>query len=170
VEPVEEAELRERAHAAALGVARVREVHNVTVLTGDAGTEVSLHLKLPGDLSLDEAHAVASAVEDAIAAALPQVDTVQTHLEPLSEEAPAFPAGNTAADEAEVIRIVVAETGRPPRALRFLRTDEGLLVFLTLAVAADVPLAEAHAQASRIEEAIRRACPRIAELVVHTEP
>ena len=87
VEPVEEAELRERALAAALGVPRVREVHNVTVLAGGGKTEISLHLKLPGDVPLDDAHAVATAVEQAIVAAVPEVDSVQTHLEPLSEQA-----------------------------------------------------------------------------------
>src|SRR5947209_1681041 len=67
VEPEEDdAALRERAQAAALGVPSVREIHNVNVLSVDGHTEVSLHLKLPGGLSLDEAHEVASQVEDAI--------------------------------------------------------------------------------------------------------
>ena len=170
VEPVEEAELRERALAAALGVQRVREVHNVTVLTGGGKTEISLHLKLPGAIPLEEAHAVATAVEQAIAAAVPEVDSVQTHLEPLSEEAGMRPAAGTEADEASVVRVVVDETGEPPRAVRFLQTDEGLFAFLTLAVDSDLTLAEAHARASRVEERIRAACPRIAELIVHTEP
>jgi len=170
VEPVEEAELRERAHAAALGVPRVREVHNVTVLAGGGKTEVSLHLKLPGDIPLDEAHTVATAVEQAILAAMPEVDSVQTHLEPLSEEAGVRPAAGTEVDEATVVRIVADETGRPPRELRFLQTDEGLFAFLTLAVDPETTLADAHARASRVEERVRASCPRIAELIVHTEP
>ncbi|MDX6485948.1 MAG: hypothetical protein QOF43_1101, partial [Gaiellaceae bacterium] len=61
VEPMEgESAVRERAHAAALNVPRVREVHNVSVLSVGSGTELSLHLKLPGDLSLEEAHAIAA--------------------------------------------------------------------------------------------------------------
>jgi cation diffusion facilitator family transporter len=170
VEPVEEAELRERAHAAALAVPRVREVHNVTVLSGDGRTEVSLHLKLPGDLPLEDAHAVATSVERAIANALPEVDSVQTHVEPLSEEAGMRPAAGTAVDEATVAGIVVEETGRSPKELRFLQTDEGLFAFLTLSLEPGETLAGAHDLASRIEERIRTACPRIAELIVHTEP
>ena len=170
VEPVEEAELRERAHAAALGVPRVREVHNVTVLSGDGRTEISLHLKLPGSLSLEDAHAVASAVEHAIGVAVPEVDLVQTHLEPLSEEAGMRAAAGTAVDEATVVRVVAEETGQPPREVRFLQTDEGLFAFLTLTLDPGETLAAAHARASRVEERIREACPRIAELIVHTEP
>jgi hypothetical protein len=89
VEPIEAAEtdVRERAHAAALNVPRVREVHNVSVVSVDSGTALSLHLKLPGDLSLEEAHAIAEQVERAIEQAVPEVSSVQTHLEPLGEKA-----------------------------------------------------------------------------------
>jgi divalent metal cation (Fe/Co/Zn/Cd) transporter len=170
VEPAEEAALRDRAHAAALAVPHVREVHNVTVLSGDGRTEVSLHLKLPGDLPLEDAHAVATSVERAIAGALPEVDSVQTHVEPLSEEAGMRPAAGTAVDEATVARIVLDETGRPLRELRFLQTDEGLYAFLTLSLEPGETLTGAHDLASRIEERIRTAVPHLAELVVHTEP
>ena len=64
---------RERAHAAALAVPRVREVHNVSVVSVDSGLEISLHIKLPGELHLDEAHAIAEEVEAAIRAAAPEV-------------------------------------------------------------------------------------------------
>ena len=63
VEPQEdETALRERTLAAAQRVPQVREIHNLSVLRTDAGAEVSLHLKLPADLSLEDAHAVASEV------------------------------------------------------------------------------------------------------------
>jgi divalent metal cation (Fe/Co/Zn/Cd) transporter len=98
------------------------------------------------------------------------VDSVQTHVEPLSEEAGRRPAAGTATDEATVVRIVAEETGHPPRELRFLQTDEGLFAFLTLSLEPGETLAGAHALASRVEERVHAACPRVAELVVHTEP
>jgi divalent metal cation (Fe/Co/Zn/Cd) transporter len=80
VEPLggADADVRERAHAAALNVPRVREVHNVSVVSVDSGTELSLHLKLPGGLSLEEAHAIAEEVERAIEGAVPGVSSVRT--------------------------------------------------------------------------------------------
>jgi cation diffusion facilitator family transporter len=168
VEPGTEAELRDRVHAAALAVPRVREVHNVRLVTVDGGVEVGLHLKLPGEISLEEAHAVASDVEDAISGALPEVIAVQTHLEPLRETE----AGRRTAppDERAVVAAVREVTGEPPRAVRLVRTDEGLLVFVTLRVAAEQTLADAHALASEVEERIRELRPEIADVVVHTEP
>jgi cation diffusion facilitator family transporter len=168
VEPIgaADAEVRERAHAAALDVPRVREVHNVSVVSVDRGTELSLHLKLPGNLSLEEAHAIGEQVERAIERAVPEVSSVRTHLEPLGEEA----AGTEVpGDAATVRRIVRAELGVEPAELRFVDTDEGLVAYLTLRLGADT-LADAHADASRIEELIRRERPEIADVVVHTEP
>ena len=172
VEPREEAAIRERAHAAALGVPSVREVHDVTVLEVGGRTEVSLHLKLPGDLPLDEAHAVASAVERAISDALPDVMAVQTHLEPLVEAGEGVhPADlDVAAVRAAVTRAVEQATGAAPRTLRFLETADGLVVLLTLTVSPDTTLADAHAIASEVEDRIRRAHPDVADVVVHTEP
>jgi cation diffusion facilitator family transporter len=168
VEPLGESALRERAHAAALEVPRVREVHNVNVLDVGGRTEVSLHLKLPGDLSLEEAHEVATAVEAAIVASAPEVDTVQTHLEPLAEETLGRAVDDP--DMESVRRIVEDMTGRPPRQLRFLNTDEGLLAYLTLALDPGTPLADAHARASEVEERLRLERPDISDVIVHTEP
>jgi divalent metal cation (Fe/Co/Zn/Cd) transporter len=171
VEPQEdEAAIRERAHAAALGVPDVREVHNVSVLDVGGRTEISLHLKLPGELSLEEAHEVANRVEDAIAAAVPEVDAVETHLEPLAEAVAGRRMTDDAAERNAVFRIVSELTGQEPRELRFVNTDEGVVAYLTLALDAGSPLAEAHARASEIEQRIRRARPDIADVIVHTEP
>jgi cation diffusion facilitator family transporter len=171
VEPARasDAALRERAHAAALGVARVREIHNVSVLRVGDRIEISLHLKLPGSLSLDEAHEIATELEEAITADLPEVARVQTHLEPLADDSQAEQL--VSGDEAErVARIVAETTGTRPRELRIVRTEDGLVAFLTLGMDPARALAEAHADASEIEERIRRAHPEIAYVVVHTEP
>ena len=162
--------VRERAHAAALGVPRVREVHNVTAVALATGTELSLHLKLPADLSLAEAHAIAEEVEHAIRDEVPEVSSVQTHLEPLAEVAEGTPAHDVREENELVVRIVRDETDHPPRELRFLHTDDGLVAFLTLAVGGETTLGEAHARASRIEERIRAERPDIADVIVHTEP
>jgi cation diffusion facilitator family transporter len=171
VEPQEdEAAIRDRAHAAALGVPSVREVHNVSVLDVGGRTEVSLHLKLPGEVTLEEAHEVANQVESAIIAAVPEVDSVQTHIEPLGEAVEGRRMKDDSAEREVVLRIVRDVTGEEPRELHFVRTDEGLLAYLTLGLDPSSPLAEAHARASEIEERIRRARPDIADVIVHTEP
>jgi divalent metal cation (Fe/Co/Zn/Cd) transporter len=97
---------------------------------------------------------------------------VQTHLEPLREPgAGTAPAQADVQANADAVRDVVREaTGTEPRELRFLETEDGLVVFLTLGLDPDSRLADAHARASEIEERIREACSGVADVIVHTEP
>jgi cation diffusion facilitator family transporter len=160
-------ELRERALAAALSVPRVREIHNLSVLEVGGGVEISLHLKLPGGLELSRAHEIAEEVEQRIKAAMPEVTEVQTHLEPLTEP---VAAEEIPLDETVVAQLVRDETGSSPREVRFVRTDDGIVVFLTLALGGEGSLADAHGRASAVEERVRGAVPEIADVIVHTEP
>ena len=166
VEPGEAEEaLRERAHAAALTVPRVREIHNLSLVTLDGATELSLHLKLPGELRLDEAHEIAEQVEAAITAAVPEIGSVQTHLEPLAEASAAVELA-----PGDVERVVREVAGSPPREVRVLRTADGLVAFLTLGLDPAGTLADAHARASEVEDRLRAEHPEIADVIVHTEP
>ena len=168
VEPAAgEAELRERVRAAAMTVSHVRELHDLALIDTADGIEASLHVKLPGDLPLAQAHEIAENVEDAIHVAAPEVRAVQTHLEPLAERAPGRVLTH---DPGEVERAVVAVTGSRPRELRTLDTQDGLVVLVTLALPGSVPLAKAHDEASAVSERIRAALPGVAAVVVHTEP
>jgi cation diffusion facilitator family transporter len=162
-----DAAVRERVLAAALTVSRVREIHNLTVLEVDGSIEVSLHVKLPGELPLDRAHEIAEQVEAAILTQVAEVRSVQTHLEPIGETAS---GEEVDVDTAAIEAAVREETGVDPRELRFVRTDDGIVVFLTLGLPTAGSLADAHGQASAIERRVRRAVPTIADVVVHTEP
>jgi divalent metal cation (Fe/Co/Zn/Cd) transporter len=167
VEPLIDPTVRERARAAAATVPWAGEIHNLRVVEVGGRNELSLHLKLPGTFSLERAHDVAEQLEQAICTAVPEIDSVQSHLEPLSESAAGREvAGNAAAVE----RIVLETTGAPPRSVRFLRTDAGMIAYLTLGLDGTSTLADAHAHASEIEVRLRTEAPEIAELIVHTEP
>lgn len=162
------AALRERVRAAATGVARVRELHNLAVIDlGHGVVQASLHLKLPGDLSLADAHDVAEEIECAILESVPEVTAVQTHIEPLAEESSGHEVSE---DPGQVEEIVRRATGERPRETRFLHTDEGLVVLLTLGLDGASSLADAHAVAGAVEERIRAELPDVAEVIVHTEP
>jgi cation diffusion facilitator family transporter len=166
VEPrADEAALRDRALAAAMNVPQVREIHNLSVVSLGGDTEVSLHLKLPGDLPLDQAHEIAEQVERAIVSSVPEITSVQTHLEPLAEAG----AGELV-EAAEIEAAAERGAGGPGRELRLLRTEKGVIAFITLGLDPATSLADAHAWASEVEERLRRARPDVADVIVHTEP
>jgi divalent metal cation (Fe/Co/Zn/Cd) transporter len=85
VEPAAEDDLRERVHAAAAAVPAVREIHNVSLVGVNGRNELSLHVKLPGAMSLAAAHDAPAHLESAIREAGPGRDAPKTHLEPLTE-------------------------------------------------------------------------------------
>ncbi len=167
VEPLTDPNLLERARAAGATVPGAGEIHNLRVVEVGGRNVLSLHLKLPGGLLLAQAHEVAERLEAVICAAVPEVDSVQSHLEPRSESA----AGREVPGDAALVERVVRETtGAPPLELRFLRTDGGVIAFLTLALDPASTLELAHARASEIEGRIRAELPDVAEVIVHTEP
>lgn len=166
------ADVRERASAAALTVRGVREVHNVRTTAVDGRLELSLHLKLPADLGLGDAHQIACAVEEAIHVAVPEVVDVHTHIEPLATGAEGAepPRRDVAAEESAVRSIVRDLTGRAAEDVRFRAGDDGLVVLLTVRLEGEQTLDQAHAVASELERRIRDRAPAIDEVIVHTEP
>src|SRR3954468_10309780 len=167
-----EGDLRERANAAVLSIPEVREVHNVRVMQIDGRPELSLHVKLPRDLALGEAHAVVERLEAALEAAVPERRGAHTHIEPLSDTDWATrPARDEVAEAREAIEEVVGRyTGRAPARVSFRDADRGRVALIDVLLPADQPLPSAHRRAGVIEEAIRQRCPELADVIVHTEP
>jgi cation diffusion facilitator family transporter len=164
-------DLRDRVLAAALAEPLVREAHDITIFEDGPKASVSLHLKLPNNLSVRDAHQVAERVEERIREQ-PNVTAVQTHLEPLEKPLRAAPADGAASRHvaAAVERFVRDYTGREPREVDILPSEIGTVVFLTVPVDPAASLSEAHRLASELEEALRQQQPELAEVVVHTEP
>jgi cation diffusion facilitator family transporter len=173
VEPFEPAGgLRERATAAASSVPEVREVHNVRIMHLADGYELSLHVKLPSELSLTEAHDVVERLEGRVRAELPELRNVHTHIEPLEgTDWGRMPAG----DDTEVERAAIEETvrrvtGAAPAAVSFRDGERGRIALVTIKLPGEQPLPSAHGHAGAIEAAVRERCPTLADVIVHTEP
>jgi cation diffusion facilitator family transporter len=173
VEPLDaEGSLRERATAAALGVADVREVHNVRVMHVGDGYECSLHAKLPSAFSLDQAHETVTALEACVHAAVPELTRVYTHIEPLARtDWTTKPDSGAVAQERSVIdEAVRRHTGSAPLEVRFRDAENGRIAFITVSLPGEQPLVVAHRRASLIEGDVREQRPELADVIVHTEP
>ena len=173
VEPTEaEGGIRERATAAAGAIPEVREVHNVRVMRLPDGYELSLHVKLPRELSLDEAHDVVERLEERVRSEVPELRIVHTHIEPLSRTdwASAPPSDDTAVERAAIESAVKRFTGSEPLSVSFRDGELGRVALVTVTLPGDQPLPSAHKHAGAIEEAVRERCPSLADVIVHTEP
>jgi len=173
VEPhAESHDLRARASAAALTVRGVREVHDVRVVDVAGRPELSLHLKLPATMDLAVAHELATAVEDEIAAAVPELADVHTHLEPLAAAAAAdvLNAADTTELQSTIGALVRRATGADPLRLAFRAGEDGIVALLTVVLPGGQTLDEAHRTATELEHAVMVAASTVAAVVVHTEP
>ena len=173
VEPAEaEGDVRERATAAAGAIPEVREVHNVRVMRLPEGYELSLHVKLPRELSLEEAHNAVERLEQRVRDEVPELKYVHTHIEPLSPtDWASAPDTDDTAVELEAIESAVRRvTGSSPLAVSFRDGEQGRVALVTVSLPGDEPLPSAHRHAGVIEEAVRERCPALADVIVHTEP
>ena len=166
-------DLRDRVLAVALSEPLVREAHDIAIYEHGGRRSVSLHLKLDRGIPISAAHDVAERVEASLREE-PDVDDVHTHLEPLEQPLAAAPDEDRdrpdAAARERITRLVWERTGAPPRELRLLHAAGGLVVFVSVAVAAGTTLADAHELASRLEDDIRAGQSHMQDVVVHTEP
>jgi cation diffusion facilitator family transporter len=173
VEPTEaEGDLRERATAAAGAIPEVREVHNVRVMRLPEGYELSLHVKLPRELSLEQAHDAVERLEQRVYAEVPELTTVHTHIEPLAQTdwASTPPTDDTAVERDAIESAVRRFTGAAPLSVTFRDGEQGRVALVTVSLPGDQPLPSAHRHAGAIEEAVRERCPALADVIVHTEP
>ncbi len=173
VEPLDAAgDLRERATAAALGVPDVREVHNVRVMNVAGGHELSLHVKLPSGLTLQHAHTIVTRLETAIAADVPELSRVFTHIEPLARvDWTVEPSTEEVQEEIDLIDAVVRRyTGARPVEVCFRDAERGRVAFITVVLPAEQPLRVAHQRTGLIEADVRDGRPELADVIVHTEP
>jgi cation diffusion facilitator family transporter len=164
-------DLRERILAIALAEPLVMEAHDISIFEQEGSLSVSLHLKFPTDLDLQDAAEIAARVERAISER-PAVSAVQTHLEPLERTLSARAADVSADLHAtrEIERLVRERTGAPPQRVKLISTSAGRVVFLTLGVERTETLTAAHRLAGELEEELRQRIPDIADVVVRTEP
>jgi divalent metal cation (Fe/Co/Zn/Cd) transporter len=173
VEPSDaEGNVRERATAAASAIPEVREVHNVRVMRLPDGYELSLHVKLPRDLSLEQAHNAVERLEQRVRGEVPEVRYVHTHIEPLSSTdwASAPDTAETAIEREAIESAVRRFTGSAPLTVSFRDGEQGRVALVTVSLPGDQPLPSAHRHAGAIEEAVRERCPGLADVIVHTEP
>jgi cation diffusion facilitator family transporter len=165
--------IRERATAAVMSVPEVREVHNVRAMhLPPDGYELSLHVKLPRELSLTEAHDAVERLEARVREEIPELSKVHTHIEPLARtDWGSKPArDDTETERAAIVETVRRVTGGNPSDVSFRDGERGRIALVTIALPGEQPLPSAHRHAGEIEEAVRERCPTLADVIVHTEP
>jgi cation diffusion facilitator family transporter len=162
-------DLVERIHAAAARNGSVRDLHNVTVeREADGSLHLSMHAKLPGDMTLATASRTSSTLERTLRAELPDATRIDIHLEPME---PHVVSGQdvTARREQLVAHMREIVTSHPEvrRCIDVELSDrhQRIHAHVVAEVAGDISLEHAHQIETELEESIRRAFPEVHEVV-----
>jgi cation diffusion facilitator family transporter len=162
-------DLVERIHAAAARNGGVRDLHNVTVeRETDGSLHLTMHAKLPGDLTLATASRASAALEEALRAELPDATRIDIHLEPL--EPHVVSGEDVTARRAQLatrMRQVVESHPEVRQCVDVELSDrhQRIHAHVVAEVAGDISLEDAHRIETELEEQIRRAIPEVHEVV-----
>ncbi len=153
---------------------RALAVHHVTVHSLQDKLAVALDLEVDGKLTLGEAHDIADALEDAIAAEIGDKAEVETHIEPLQP-------GDASGREAQPERVLAVESAlkelaAADKALRHIHdvrvreTDDGEIVNFHCHVDPDMTVDQVHGKVDMLERALKENSSLIKRVIGHAEP
>jgi cation diffusion facilitator family transporter len=161
-------DLVERIHAAAARNGGVRDLHNVTVeRESDGSLHLTMHAKLPGDMTLAAASQASARLEKTLRTELPDATRIDIHLEPME---PHVVRGQDVtqrrAQLAKRIREVVESHPAVKRCVDVELSDRHnrIHAHVVAELSGDVSLEQAHRVETELEEQIRRALPEVGEV------
>jgi cation diffusion facilitator family transporter len=135
---------------------------------------VDLHVEVPPELTLGQAHDRVSRLEVAVREELPEVRDIHSHIEPIDTYA--APANGVNSGEGEQLRAqitaVIKETpglGNCNR-LHIRPGPDGYDVVLHCLADPDLQISEAHRLADDLEKRLQAQVPSIRQVLIHVEP
>ncbi|MGH7760290.1 MAG: cation diffusion facilitator family transporter [Candidatus Dormibacteraceae bacterium] len=162
-------DLVERIHAAAARNGGVRDLHNVTVeREADGSLHLTMHAKLPGDMTLATASRASAALEAELRAELPDATRIDVHLEPL--EPHVVSGEDVTARRAQLASRMCEIVEAHPEVERCVDVElsdrhQRIHAHVVAEVAGEISLEDAHRIETELEEMIRRAFPEVHEVV-----
>ncbi len=147
-------------------------IHHLNAHEVNGLYSLDLHLEVSDKLTLAEAHAQASLLEDRIKAQVPEVVEVSTHIEPMSVVCTGCDQLPEDAQIAQKVRAIVSSMPEVHdcHGVAVYKVEGELFLTLHCTLDEQLPIAKAHEIATAVEERLREECPDIARVSVHVEP
>jgi divalent metal cation (Fe/Co/Zn/Cd) transporter len=161
-------DLVERVHAAAARNGGVQDLHNVTVeRESDGSLHLTMHAKLPGDMTLASASQASAGLEKTLRVELPEAKRIDIHLEPM--EPHVVRGEDVTARRAQLTNRMREVVESHPAVKRLVDVElsdrhNRIHAHVVAELAGDVSLEQAHQVETELEELIRRALPEVHEV------
>ena len=147
--------------------------HDILLTDADGRPALEFHLEIKDVASVGDAHARATAFEEALRRSIPDVGRITTHLEPVKPDAPVESVPEN--ERNTIIRFIAKIAPRmgitcDPHEIDIETIAGELSVSFHCTVDAAMDLAEAHRLTERFELALRSKVPGIGRVLIHIEP
>lgn len=149
-------------------------IHHLNAQSLDGRLAISFDLEVEGSMSLGEAHATATSLEDSIRAELGSDAEVESHIEPQPER---LLSGQDASPTvvAKISQTLLALARLQPRIsdihnIRIRHNEEGLFLHYHCRCSPSQTVENVHDDVDRIESALKEQFPDIRRVIAHAEP
>ncbi len=162
------------ARVRSLAARRGMDAHGILFHDQGGRLAVDLHLEIRDAERVGEAHDRASLFEAELREAVPGLERIVSHLEPVRPRADS-PGGAEAGEKERIRNLIVELAPRmglicDPHDIEITAGEDGLRAAFHCTVDAATDLEEAHRFSERFELALRRRLPRLGRVVIHIEP
>ncbi len=147
--------------------------HGIRIYEQDRQQRLELHLEVNDSLTLDEAHAQASAFERELRKDLPGITRIVTHIEPTGDAAATVQGQSVGRKRVrKAIDDFLAEHPLPlePHNIQVQLVEEELAVSFHCTLEPATAITEAHDITVRLEKYLRAHVPGLGRVVIHVEP
>ncbi len=147
--------------------------HGIRIYEVDQRRSLELHLEIDDSLSLEEAHRQATAFEQELHEAAPDIARIVTHLEPTghaSATQPAEPASTHQVQMAIESFFRTSQVAARPHDVQVQRTGSELAVSFHCTLDAQTAIIDAHKLTEQLEQYLRKRLPNLGRVVIHVEP
>jgi cation diffusion facilitator family transporter len=152
--------LAERIDAVVAAVPGMRSASRARVRQSGAEVFVDLTVEVDRSASLEEAHRIATAAQEAIEKIVPRSDIV-VHVDPVRPQGEILP---------DTVNAIAARLGLRAHSISLREVDDRAVLDLHVEVPPHITLREAHEDVSHLEQAIRGELPHIQDIHTHIEP
>jgi cation diffusion facilitator family transporter len=146
--------------------------HGVRISEEEGRLSMELHLEVREDLTLDEAHQLASRFEADLRQRVPRLSSVVTHIEPAGEclLRRSDPEGEYRVLQSLERFAALEKTPFIPHELKVAVSEGELFLSLHCVLAPETGIKDAHDFTVRLEKHLRAAIPELGRVVIHAEP
>jgi cation diffusion facilitator family transporter len=146
-------------------------VHGLRAYELDGGLYADLHVEVPADVTLGEAHRRSSALIAAAHKRFASLHEIVTHIEPAVRGAEAREVDQEETEDIQrIVQQVAADWCESCHKILVRRLQDELSLSLHCQTAPDTPIEEAHQLSQRMESALRIRLPQLGRVVIHMEP